>query len=152
MTSLLKKQGIIHKVATAYHPQTNGQAEVSNREIKRILEKIVKPHRKDWSARLADALWVYQTAYKTPIGMSSFRLVYRKACHLPVKPPTKRVKRTIRIDEAEKAFPARDSAWFINRYCERMFPVLAEINYNNEHLLILPTHFVDFVEPCIERR
>ncbi|XP_015932196.1 uncharacterized protein LOC107458498 [Arachis duranensis] len=78
MTNLLKKQGIIHKVATAYHPQTNGQAEVSNWEIKRILEKIMKPHRKDWSARLADALWAYRTVYKTPIGMSPFRLVYGK--------------------------------------------------------------------------
>ncbi|XP_016172982.1 uncharacterized protein LOC107615432 [Arachis ipaensis] len=69
---LMKKYDIIHKVATAYHPQTNSQAEVSNREIKRILEKIVKPHRKDWSSKLGDALWAYRTAYKTPIGMSPF--------------------------------------------------------------------------------
>ncbi|XP_015934021.1 uncharacterized protein LOC107460198 [Arachis duranensis] len=47
MTGLLKKQGFIHKLVIAYHHQTNGQGEVSNREIKRILEKIGKPHRKD---------------------------------------------------------------------------------------------------------
>jgi hypothetical protein len=83
--ALFKKYGVTHKVSTPYHPQTNGQAEVSNREIKGILEKTVHPNRKDWSTRLVDALWAYRAAYKTPIGMSPYRIVYGKPCHLPVE-------------------------------------------------------------------
>ncbi|CAM8895431.1 unnamed protein product [Rhodiola kirilowii] len=83
--ALLRKYGVSHKVATPYHPQTSRQVEISNREIKAILEKTVGSSRKDWSSKLDDALWAYRTAYKTPIGMSPYHLIYGKPFHLPVE-------------------------------------------------------------------
>ncbi|GKA14632.1 RNA-directed DNA polymerase, eukaryota [Tanacetum coccineum] len=42
-------------------------------------------NRASWSDKLDDALWAFRTAYKTPIGCTPYKLVYGKACHLPIE-------------------------------------------------------------------
>ncbi|GJS56528.1 reverse transcriptase domain-containing protein [Tanacetum coccineum] len=81
----LLRYGVTHIISTSYHPQTNGQIEVTNRAIKCILERSVRYNPKDWFEKLNDALWAFTAAYKTPARCTPFRMVYEKACHLPVE-------------------------------------------------------------------
>nr|GEU92073.1 reverse transcriptase domain-containing protein [Tanacetum cinerariifolium] len=82
---VMLKYGVTHRLSTAYHPQTSRQVEVSNRGLKRILERTIGENRASWSDKLDDALWAFRTAYKTPIGCTPYKLVYGKACHLPIE-------------------------------------------------------------------
>ncbi|GJW31224.1 reverse transcriptase domain-containing protein [Tanacetum coccineum] len=79
------KYGVTHHLSTKYHPQTSGQVEVSNRGLKRILERTVGENRASWFDKLDDALWAFRTAFKTPIGCTPYKIVYEKACHLPIE-------------------------------------------------------------------
>ncbi|GJS25395.1 reverse transcriptase domain-containing protein [Tanacetum coccineum] len=81
----MSKYGVTHRLSTPYHPQTSGQVEVTNRGLKRILKRTVGENRASWIDELDDALWAFRTAYKTPIGCTPYKLVYGKACHLPVE-------------------------------------------------------------------
>ena len=83
--SFLRKYGVRDHTTLAYNPQTNGQAKVSNREIKSILEKTVNSLKKYWAKKIDDALWAYRITFKTPLGISPFRLVFWKVCHLPME-------------------------------------------------------------------
>ncbi|GJR82428.1 reverse transcriptase domain-containing protein [Tanacetum coccineum] len=82
---VMLKYEVTYRLSTAYHLQTSGQVEVSNRGLKRILERTVGENRASWSDKLEDALWAFRTAFKTPIGCTPYKLVYRKACHLSIE-------------------------------------------------------------------
>ncbi|GKB63402.1 reverse transcriptase domain-containing protein [Tanacetum coccineum] len=82
---VMSKYGVTHRLATAYHPQTSGQVEVSNHGLKCILERTVGENHASWSDKIDDALWAFCTAYKTPIGCTPYKLVYGKPCHLPIE-------------------------------------------------------------------
>ncbi|GKF09349.1 reverse transcriptase domain-containing protein [Tanacetum coccineum] len=82
---VMSKYGVTHPLATAYHLQTSGQVEVSNRGLKRIMERTVGENRALWSDKLDDALWAFRTAFKTSIGCIPYKLAYGKSCHLPIE-------------------------------------------------------------------
>nr|GFA62614.1 reverse transcriptase domain-containing protein [Tanacetum cinerariifolium] len=79
------KYGVTQSLAIVYHPQTSRQVEVSNRGLKRILERTVGEKHASWSDKLDDALWAFRTAFKTPIGCTPYKLVYGKTCHLLIE-------------------------------------------------------------------
>nr|GEX92347.1 reverse transcriptase domain-containing protein [Tanacetum cinerariifolium] len=79
------KYRVTHRLSTVYHPQTSGQVEVTNRGLKRILERTVGENCASWSDKLKDALWAFRTAFKTSVGCTPYRLAYGKACHLPLE-------------------------------------------------------------------
>nr|GEW65016.1 DNA-directed DNA polymerase [Tanacetum cinerariifolium] len=83
--TVMLKYGVTHRLSTAYNPQTSGKVKVSNRGLKRILERTIGENRASWSNKLDDARWAFRTTYKTPIGCTPYKLVYGKACHLPIE-------------------------------------------------------------------
>ncbi|RDX82368.1 Pro-Pol polyprotein, partial [Mucuna pruriens] len=81
MASLLQKYGVAHRIATAYHPRQMAR----QKEIKKTLQKMTNPSKKDWSRLLEEALWAHRTTYRTSLRMSPYRIVFGKTCHLPVE-------------------------------------------------------------------
>jgi len=81
---LLTHHKIKHKTSTPYHPQANGQVEVTNRALEGILTKVVSNSRKDWVDRLVEATWAYNTTSKTTTEFTPYKLVYGKKALLSI--------------------------------------------------------------------
>ena len=75
MDTLVREYGIQHHRSFSYRPQTNGAVEAANKNIKRILRKMVETSR-DWSEKLPFALWAYRTSFRTSIGSTPYSLKF----------------------------------------------------------------------------
>ena len=82
--TLVQEYGIQHHRSSIYRPQTNGAVEAANKNIKRILRKMVETSR-DWSQKLPFALWAYRTSFRTSTGSTPYSLVYGMEAVLPVE-------------------------------------------------------------------
>ena len=84
MDTLLQEYGIRHHRSSMYRPQTNGAMEAANKNIKRILRKMVETSR-DSSEKLPFALWAYCTSFHTSTGATPYSLVYGMEAVLSVE-------------------------------------------------------------------
>ena len=100
--TLLQRYGIQHHRSSAYRQQTNWAVEAANKNIKRILRKMIETSR-DWSKKLPFALWAYRTSFRTSTGATPYSLVYGMGAVLPVeiKMGSLRVTLEHQISEAE---------------------------------------------------
>ena len=85
MRGIVEKYKIKHHKSSPYHPQANGQVESANNIIEAIMTKTVNLHRKDWSYKLLEALWAYNTTWKNTTGFSPYEMVYGKQVLLPTE-------------------------------------------------------------------
>eukprot|EP00253_Pinus_taeda_P029982 PITA_29982 len=79
------RENIFYNTSNLYHPQANGQVEVTNRALEGILTKVVSSSRKDWANRLVEATWAYNTTWKTTTGFTPYELVYEKKAFLSIE-------------------------------------------------------------------
>ncbi|GJY05582.1 reverse transcriptase domain-containing protein [Tanacetum coccineum] len=116
-----------------------GQVEVSNRGLKRILERTVGENRASWSDRLDDALWAFRTAYKTPIGCTPYKLVYGKPCHILLSIRASRAYwafKTCYFDLKTRAITERTKKLHDSKIKNRIFNVGDQVLLFNSRLKI----------------
>ncbi|CAM8877838.1 unnamed protein product [Rhodiola kirilowii] len=118
-----------------YRTCTNGQVEISNREIKSILGKTVSSHRKDWASKLDDALWAYRTAYKTPIELNMDMKAAGEKRILQLHELDE-----IRLDSYENAwiYKERTKKWHDKRIVRREFNEGGRVLLYNSRLRLFP--------------
>ena len=98
---MLEFYQVKHHRSLPYHLQGNGQAEVTNKVLIKIISKMSQEYTGRWATHLPDALWAYRKSPKFAIGFSPFSLVYRTEAVSPAEVTTPSL-RVMQIQGKEK--------------------------------------------------
>lgn len=85
MKKSFKTFHIQHHFSTPYYPQSNGQAEITNKTLKHILKRIVNKHHKDWHTELQYVLWAYRTSITLSMGTTPYKIIYDTEAIIPLE-------------------------------------------------------------------
>eukprot|EP00261_Vitis_vinifera_P034168 XP_019075411.1 PREDICTED: uncharacterized protein LOC109122601 [Vitis vinifera] len=129
--TLLQKYGIQHHRSSAYRPQTNGAVEAANKNIKRILRKMVETSR-DWSEKLPFALWAYRTSFRTPTEATPYSLVYGMEAVLPIETEMGSLRVALEQQISEADFDTPDA--YTGAYCPHQGIFLVVIGLYDSHI------------------
>lgn len=79
-----KKYGINLSYSSPYHLQGNDQAESSNKNILKIIKRMLSNNKKAWDSKINLALWADRVIVKRSTGFAPYELVYGKKARLPL--------------------------------------------------------------------
>ena len=77
--------GIKNHYSSPAHPQANGQVEVTNRSLLKIIKTRLDGAKDIWLDKLPSILWAYRTTARTPTGETPFRLAYKSDAIIPAE-------------------------------------------------------------------
>jgi hypothetical protein len=103
--ALFENIGTQLKFSTSFHPQTDGQSEVTNRTILDLLKSYVNENQRQWETFLPLVEFAYNNTKNTTTGKSPFDIIYTNTPRTPI------------LRTNEKVFAADD---FIEDYSTAM--------------------------------
>ena len=77
--------GINNHYSSPFHPQANGQVEVANRSLLKIIKTRLEGAKRVWPDELPGVLWAYRTTVRTPTGETPFKLAYGSEAVIPTE-------------------------------------------------------------------
>ena len=77
--------GIKNHYSSSAHPQANGQVEVTNQSLLKIIKTRLEGAKGIWPDKLPSVLWAYRKTTRTPTGETPFRLAYGSEAVIPAK-------------------------------------------------------------------
>ena len=95
---MLEFYQVKHHRSSPYYPQGNGQVEVTNKTLRKIISKISQEYTGGWAMHLPDAFWAYKNSPKLATRFSPFSLVYG----IEVMSPAKVMTPFLRVTQMQK--------------------------------------------------